>query len=80
MNHKEAMIYCREEMEKGFDDFFIQNILKGRQPMLCDISHRSYPYTDLVRAYSFGLNVGVDILENLIRDGSYRVADKDQTE
>ena len=69
MDRDKALAVCREAMEDGFDDFFIKKILKGRKPMLTDISHRSYPYTDVVKAYGAGVHIGAAIIIQLVSEG-----------
>jgi len=71
MTREQALEMCREQMEENFDFFFKEKILKGRQPMIADISHRNYPYTDIVRAYSHGIFTGVAILEQLMKEDMY---------
>lgn len=67
MDREKLLSLCRSRMSEGFDKFFEEHILKGRHILTADVSSRTYPYTDLVMAYSHGLSVAVDIVEDLIK-------------
>lgn len=67
MDREELLSICRSRMSDGFDKFFEEHILMGRPMLVADVSSRTYPYTDLVMAYSHGLSVAVDIVEDLMQ-------------
>jgi len=50
-----------DTIKQGFDSSFSKRILNGRSPITADLCPRSYPYTDLIKMYSAGVLMGVDI-------------------
>ena len=52
-----------DRIKKGFESFFKEEILKGRTELLVDVSTRTYPYTDLVKAYGAGVSAVIEIVE-----------------
>ena len=50
-----------EYINKEFDKAFQKRILNGRTKMQADVTPRTYPYTDLIKMYSSGVMVGMDI-------------------
>lgn len=52
-----------KKLRQGFDNFFNEHILHGRPQLVADIAVRTYPYVDLVDAYSAGVATVIQIIE-----------------
>ena len=68
MDRKKFIKDNSADIQTAFSDFFKKDVLKGRPPLLADISHRTYPYTDLVSAYTAGVLAAVRLVDKDEKD------------
>ena len=58
----------KDEVEKGFKDWFENEVLNGRPTLIADTTTRTYPYLHLVSAYTHGLTVAGQIVDKMMSE------------